>query len=235
MKKRVKQILILVLIISSGLLYYELVTVAKYSTETFKVTQVIDGDTIVLSDGEHVRLLGINTPEKEQPYYQEAKDYMKELVEGKEVDVENHGKDKYQRTLAYVYFNGESVNQKQLFIGYANLYYYGTDEKYEKMKNAEQYARENELGLWRKSSSFGCIKLISLKYKDNGKCNNQEQIILENSCENLSVIIKDDANHIYDENINSGQWSKNFSCIWNDAGDTLMIRDKQGLVLWWRY
>ncbi len=36
------------------------------------VSEVIDGDTIKLQNGERVRLLGINTPEKGQPYYEEA-------------------------------------------------------------------------------------------------------------------------------------------------------------------
>lgn len=235
MKKRVKQILIIFLIILSGIIYYQLTEINNYDIQTITVSQVVDGDTIKDTNGNTYRLLGINTPEKQEPYYQEAKDYLKNLIEGKQVDIENHGKDKYSRTLAYIYFNNELVNQKQLFIGYANLYYYGTDEKYEKMKNAEQQARENNLGLWKKSNSFGCIKLVSLKYNDNDNDINQEQMILENSCKTISIIIKDDANHIYDETLQKGTWSKNFSHIWNDEGDTLMIRDKEGLILFYRY
>ena len=44
------------------------------------VSRIIDGDTIELQNGERVRLLGINTPEKGQPYYEEATNRLKELI-----------------------------------------------------------------------------------------------------------------------------------------------------------
>ena len=44
------------------------------------VSKVIDGDTIKLQNGERVRLLGINTPEMGQPYYEEATNRLKELI-----------------------------------------------------------------------------------------------------------------------------------------------------------
>jgi len=44
------------------------------------VPRIIDGDTIELQNGERVRLLGINTPEKGQPYYEEATNRLQELI-----------------------------------------------------------------------------------------------------------------------------------------------------------
>ena len=179
--------------------------------------------------------MGINTPEKKQPFHDEAMNYLKALVEGKQVELESQGKDKYQRTLGYIYLNNELINEKLLEKGLANLYYYGTDENYNEMKNAEQQAQEQEIGIWKKSPSSSCLKLVSLKYKDNGICKNQEQLVLQNSCNPMSIIIKDDANHIYNEKIPAGIFTQNFSCIWNDAGDSLYIRDNSGLLLFFRY
>ena len=53
-----------------------------------KITEVLDGDTVVLENGKTVRYLGINTTEKDQPYTQKAADFNKNLVLGKMVRLE---------------------------------------------------------------------------------------------------------------------------------------------------
>jgi endonuclease YncB( thermonuclease family) len=55
--------------------------------ETATVAKVVDGDTIELSDGRKVRYIGINTPERDQPYYQEAAEANRRLVDGKDVQL----------------------------------------------------------------------------------------------------------------------------------------------------
>ncbi|MBU3968627.1 thermonuclease family protein [Patescibacteria group bacterium] len=63
----------------------------KSQSETFKVTRVIDGDTIEIEGGERVRYIGIDTPETVDPrkpvqcFGVEASKKNKELVEGKMV------------------------------------------------------------------------------------------------------------------------------------------------------
>ncbi len=228
---RLKPIIAL-LVILSFILYYNL-TENTIKTQQTKVIRIVDGDTIETDLGK-IRLLGINTPEKNQPLHNEAENFLKNL-ENKQVEIELHGKDKYSRFLAYIYFNNNLVNKNILENGLANLYYYDKDSHYSELKKAEESARNSELGIWKKSNNSNCIKLVSLLYKDNGKCENQEQLILQNSCQKLDVIIKDDANHIYSESVNNGIFTKNFSCIWNDAGDTLYIRDNQGMILFYRY
>jgi micrococcal nuclease len=42
------------------------------NAETFRVKQVVDGDTIILEDGTKVRYIGLNTPERGRPFYEEA-------------------------------------------------------------------------------------------------------------------------------------------------------------------
>ncbi len=55
--------------------------------ETVTVAQVTDGDTIKLTDGRRVRYIGMNTPERGQPYYEQATKTNRQLVEAKEVQL----------------------------------------------------------------------------------------------------------------------------------------------------
>jgi len=224
--------IIFLIILVLGYFYYNFNS-EHYDKQETNVLRAIDGDTIETDLGK-IRLLGINTPEKNQPFYQEAKDFLKQY-EGKTIEVELHGKDKYSRWLGYIFYNNELINKKIIENGFANLYYYDKDNYYNEMKEAQEIAINNQGGLWKKSNNSDCITLISLEYKDGGDCKNQERLILNNSCSSLNVIIKDDANHIYNEKLSFGLFIKNYSCIWNDGGDTLFIRDKDGLILVYGY
>lgn len=200
---------------------------------SINVSRVIDGDTLDSSVGK-IRLIGVNTPEKNNLGYEEAKQYL-QGYEGKTLELEDKGKDKYSRTLGYVFYNNQLVNQQILERGLASLYYYDKDEYYLDMKKAEQEARDAGLGIWKKSNNAGCVELINLGWKEVTRCNNQEQIILDNNCGKLDITIKDDATHIYNLELNSGIYMQNFSCIWNDDGDSLYIYDDSGLMLFYRY
>jgi len=125
--------------------------------EVFKVTWVIDGDTIEIETGERVRYLGIDTPETVDPrkpvqcFGLEASEKNKELVEGKMVRLEKDitDKDKYGRLLRYAYVNNIFVNLELVKQGFAFSYTYPPDVKYqEKILSAEQEAREANRGLW---------------------------------------------------------------------------------------
>jgi len=206
---------------------------AVYEIKTANMTRAIDGDTIETDIG-IIRLLGINTPEKKQAYYEEAKEFLKKY-ELKKVEIEIHEKDKYNRTLGYVYFNNILINKDVLQEGLANLYVYEKDENYEELKKAEQEARQEEKGIWKKSGHFGCVEIVELKYVEEKRCNNQEQLILKNKCEKLNLTLKDSANHIYKISLEKGIFEKNFSCVWNDDGDALLLRDDEGLVWYYAY
>ncbi|KXJ99172.1 MAG: Thermonuclease precursor [Parcubacteria bacterium OLB19] len=111
------------------------------ATETFLVTKVIDGDTIVVDmDGKEkrVRYIGIDTPEtgkSSRPaecYGKEATDRNRELVEGKRVRLEKDVSetDKYGRLLRYVYVEDEFINKKLIEDGFADVATYPPDVKY---------------------------------------------------------------------------------------------------------
>ena len=125
-----------------------------------KVLRVIDGDTIELESGQKVRYIGIDTPETVDPrrdpqcFGQEASLQNKKLVEGKDIYLEKDisQTDKYGRLLRYIYLeeNEISINEQLIKEGYAVASSYPPDIKYqEKLKTAEQEARDNQKGLWR--------------------------------------------------------------------------------------
>lgn len=92
--------------------------------------KVIDGDTIRvdgIGGNEKVRFVGVNTPEKGEDGYYDAKNYIKEKCLDKTVyldidDARPH--DKYNRTLAIVYDNqDENLNQQLLVKQLAEVMY----------------------------------------------------------------------------------------------------------------
>ncbi len=119
--------------------------------EEFRVTRVLDGDTVVLEDGRHVRYIGMDTPEKGRTYYGEAKRENERLVKGKVVRLEyDVGKtDKYDRTLAYVYAGDIFVNAELVRNGYAVIATFPPNVKYAKrFLTLQEEARKQKRGLW---------------------------------------------------------------------------------------
>ncbi|MBI2908325.1 MAG: thermonuclease family protein [Chloroflexi bacterium] len=123
----------------------------------FRVTRVIDGDTIVINGGRRVRYIGVNTPEihgKVQPFGQEATEANRALVDGKVVRLEKDVSetDKYGRLLRYVYVEGLLVNAELVRLGFAQMATYPPDVKYQDCFRAlQREAREAGRGLWGKS------------------------------------------------------------------------------------
>jgi len=137
-----------------------------------KAVQVIDGDTIVIEGGYHVRYIGIDTPEKDEPYYEEAKQYNQGLVDGKvvrlEKDEEGEGKDKYGRLLRYVYVDDIFVNAELVRKGYARVYPKGLFpemEHYDLLKEAEEEAKGAGRGMWGSSDYYSSSSVAYMGLK----------------------------------------------------------------------
>ncbi len=100
-----------------------------------RVERVIDGDTFVLNTGEKVRLICIDAPELGKKGGEEAKEFLKRLIEGKEVVLEKDisERDAYGRLLRYVYvMEGNEtifVNKELVKRGQAEIFRYGNDTK----------------------------------------------------------------------------------------------------------
>ena len=87
---------------------------------------VVDGDTLDVEGVGRIRLVGVNTPERGQPGYQEAKDFVTRMCLGKtvylDIDDEKHY-DKYGRVLVVVYAGNVNINKELLKRGYAEIMY----------------------------------------------------------------------------------------------------------------
>jgi len=233
------------IIILLGLLsvYYpqitgEVVDVGDYEKEVVFVDEVIDGDTIELENGERVRLLGVNTPERGKFYYDEAKNFLKE-IEGEEVEILRDAEDvdKYGRKLRYVFYEDRLLNVEILERGLGTNFMIEGLRYEDKLRSGENFAQENKIGLWAKSEDVcaDCIKLIELNIFE-------EFFVLENKCVfDCSLggwIVKDDANHFFKlEDLDKGEKKRfNSTNIWNNEGDRFFMRDAEGgLVLFWGY
>jgi hypothetical protein len=221
------------------------------SKEALFVSKVIDGDTLELSNGEKVRLLGLNAPEIDEPFGEDAKNFLASLIEGKVVLLETDliEKDEYGRKLAFLFLNERNINVEMVRNGMAHTFDLSKISKYvNDLKEAENYARHNQIGIW-KRSNVTCIRLVDLKTSE------EEKVVLKNGC-NFSIQLKDwsieDESHnrfifpsyvfkpseiieVYSTKKTRFSFKKKFS-IWNKEGDSLFLRDSQGLlVLFYRY
>ncbi|MCF7873313.1 MAG: thermonuclease family protein [Candidatus Omnitrophica bacterium] len=157
------------------ILFFFLSACSPTDYSKIKVEKVIDGDTIVLSTGESLRYIGIDTPESRikkgnqfvydpQPFAIEATQLNKELVEGKSVRIEFDidKKDRYGRLLGYCFVGDTFVNEKLTEEGYAVLYTYPPNIRYvDLLVQAQKKARQNNRGIW------GVYKTINHKQAGN--------------------------------------------------------------------
>ena len=83
----------------------------------FRVTEVIDGDTFKVSEnwkwkghsGDTVRPTGYDTPEENEPGYNEATLKLKKLILGKDVELKNPVKLSFERLVCDVYIGGKNI------------------------------------------------------------------------------------------------------------------------------
>lgn len=262
MKRKNLKVLLIVLILALFSINYNFLNseVEKFlnSEDTFHVERIIDGDTIVLKENEtRVRLLGINTPERGEKYYEEAKVFLENKILNKTVSLE-YGRDKtdlYGRTLSYVYFNSENINKKLVENGLANFYFpQGKDVHYDDFKDSwisclnenknlcekstnkcssciilEKFDHKSEETTFLNQCDFEC-NLDSWEIKDEGRKKFRFPKFSLKPHSKVSVIVgkgTDDKSTLF--------WNRE-SYVWTNTGDTLFLRDSEGkLVLWNNY
>ena len=118
---------------------------------TGRVVRVADGDTISVLDSNNtqyrIRLHGIDTPERDQPYGKTAWHALSTLVAGKTVGVVVLGKDSYGRTDGIVYLEHDNINLAMVAGGHAWWYrHYAPNDRM--LAATEQVARDEKRGLW---------------------------------------------------------------------------------------
>ncbi len=147
-----------------------LATTAALACETLRmapggmVTEVTDGDTVVLSDGERVRMIGTQAPKlplgregfPTWPLAPEAKRALEELALNKSVRLGYGGEemDRYDRALAHVFVaqdDGSEIWAQHYMVenGWARVYSF-PDNRHclDQLLAAEGRARAARLGIW---------------------------------------------------------------------------------------
>ena len=128
-------------------------------TEVVTVSHVHDGDTLTLSDGRKVRLIGVNATEvakkgsSNQPFSLQAKQAVQAFISQSKstqllTDIEN--KDHYGRWLGHIY-NGAGENLEQSLLQQGLAYHVAIPPNLSLascLDQAEQQAQDKQLGIW---------------------------------------------------------------------------------------
>ncbi|MFH1978446.1 MAG: thermonuclease family protein [Candidatus Aenigmatarchaeota archaeon] len=260
-----KGILLVIVVVVLGAMGYilldlpgsEIVPDIRLQGESAVIDRVIDGDTVELENGDKVRLLGIDTPEKGQLFYGEATRWLEERVLNKEVWLEpgKENKDKYDRFLRYIFVGSTFINLELVKTGYATSYIFEEDQYSEVIREAEQEARRDGLGLWGVASLKAfCLGIYNFHYNAKGDDNenlNDEYIEFRNKCTHpiqiTGWVLFDSKNTIYrvpnvtvmnktiiTVHTGTGQnteedlfWGLE-RAVWNNDGDKLTMLDAEG-------
>lgn len=222
-------------------------------SQTVIVNRIIDGDTIVVENDTHVRMLGINTPEKKEIYHDEAMNFLNKLLLNKTVKLEYGADkiDKYGRTLAFIFLDEKNMNLEQVRNGFANVYILD-DKKYEtELRNAWEECINSNKNLCEKSEDecANCILLKELDVKE-------QKVVLEDKCsfecDLTNWEIKDEGRKkfIFEEFVlgenkeveilvgnktNTKEilfWNAK-DYVWTETGDTIFLRDSDGKLVFW--
>lgn len=236
-----------------------LLIVAATPRETVTVIQVIDGDTCLLEDGQRIRYLGINAPERGDPQFEEATRANNKLVGGKEIRLEPcyPSQDRGGRLLAYVFVGETFVNQELVRQGYAHIQRPLAEVYRDILLEAQQEARVAARGIWAKVAGGRHIAVAMVHADAQGDdwqnlCD--EYIVIENNSNepvNLTGwTVSDEANHRYlfpkfilgakakvtlrtclGKNTEDELFWGSRRPIWNNDGDTIFIRDADGNLI----
>ncbi|MCQ3830065.1 thermonuclease family protein [Microbulbifer elongatus] len=126
--------------------------------EVVALQKVVDGDTLRLTDGRRVRLIGVNTPElargkhRAQPLAEESREFVQRFLAGGDLELvydrdryDNHG-----RVLAHVYnHRGDSLESALLAAGLAfHIAVAPNVALAECLSSREDEARLRQRGVW---------------------------------------------------------------------------------------
>jgi micrococcal nuclease len=145
-------------LVAFGLVLLLAAPAAATEHQLFRVRYVIDGDTVVLENGEHVRLVQIDAPEvypERECYGPQARTALRRLLPaGTTVRVEADPRldqiDRYGRLLRYLYRGPTNVNVELVREGAATVYFYAHDRgRFARtLLQAGGAARAARRGLW---------------------------------------------------------------------------------------
>jgi micrococcal nuclease len=224
---RILIILVVLLLIINYTFLDDALTKFLDETKIVHVDRVIDGDTIE-SNGTSIRLLGINTPERGEYLYEEAKAFLENLTLKQYVVLEftKDKTDKYNRTLAYIFINNTNVNELLVEKGYANYYFYSGKDKYSNsLEDAWETCMKNQVNLCEPSDNIcaDCIKIEDAKHIKNS---------CDSSCNLKGWSIKGEGREkfAFNETLAPTQ-ELEFSLSLENTDGSLYLRDAEGKLV----
>ena len=171
--------------------------------EKVSLSSCVDGDTakFILNKKEiTVRFLAINTPEigaKEEPYGKEASEFTcKKLKNAKKIELEydskSDKKDKYNRYLAWVFYDDKLLEEELIKKGLAKVDYIYANYKYvDRLRKVEETAKKNKKGMY--------SDVINSKYKKEKSLYERVENKVNNFFKKLKGSINDLFSEILDE------------------------------------
>lgn len=222
------------------------------------VTRVFDGDTIEVRTDEgslRVRLDGIDAPDLDECWFEEATLELRLAIQQQEVILEVTGRDQFDRHLAVVWHSGEAINQALVREGHA----IATSPASAAMAEAETTARADQIGLWSPDAcGQGPVPAIQIDFAGSvidppgpdHEFLDLEQITLRNhSSADVDLtgwVLRDESSrHRFrfpsGTTLRSGEsivvrssdqnWDPGGSAVWNNDGDIIMLLDHHGRVI----
>ena len=162
---------------TSAFLFFALLTATGTAAQPAEIRHVIDGDTVVLANGRHLRLIGINAPElgkdgaPDQPLARDARARLASLVEKRRVTLgfEREREDHYGRLLAHVVLpDGRDVEEILLREGLAWAVAVTPNvSKLPALITAENDARGSRRGVWAEPA-YAPVPVERLTPQDTG-------------------------------------------------------------------
>jgi micrococcal nuclease len=121
------------------------------SVLTGRAASIADGDSLELRiKGRRkvgVRLFGIDAPEGRQTRGRQAREALKQQIDGKTVELKVVETDQYGRLVGDLYHEGAWINEAMVVQGWA--WHYTRYSHSAALARAEREARARRLGLWR--------------------------------------------------------------------------------------
>jgi micrococcal nuclease len=124
------------------------------------VRRVVDGDTLIITNGDRIRLIGIDSPESVQPdapvecFGPQASNRLMELLPvgtGVRLEYDVDRSDRFGRTLAYVFrrSDGLFINASQIDGGFATTLSIAPNTRYaDRFTDLQEQAKADQRGLW---------------------------------------------------------------------------------------
>lgn len=160
--------------------------VSPYET----VTSVIDGDTFTIGNKQTIRLYGVDAPEISYCFGKEAKTALEKKILGKKVLIKSPRTDYWKRVQAYVYVNGEFVNEYMTLNGYGYDHTDGSEESIP-VRDSGNFAKEHKVGIYSeectptKAPNKNCLIKGQISFANGAKtyrlpgCRDYEQTVIQ--------------------------------------------------------